>query len=415
MMLIEEIKIGRLSGNELKRYRQKKKILNLLYKNKSMSGSAISSRLGVSLPTTLSLINELVQAEVVESCGTGESSGGRKPNMFSITASSVMVIACELDQHRGKLIIYNARNQPVTPVVYFETNIDDPELEEKIHGQAMQLITANNIDPRRILGIGVTMPGLVDSASGINHTIVHPQKRNIRERLQKKFPYLVYINNDARMQAYGEYIFGLAKGHKNAIIINWSWGIGLGMILNGTLYNGSSGFAGEISHVKFVENGELCSCGKRGCLETIASAGVLVSMAQKGISTGAVTQLSNTFGKNLNELQPENIVMAAKRGDEFSISLFNKLGLALGKGLALIIQLLNPDIIVIGGIVSGAGNFVLTPIHQSVHKHCLEQISSGVKIVISENWEQSGLLGVAAMVFQELFSDATGRSKYEMV
>ena len=107
------------------------------------------------------------------------------------------------------------------------------------------------------------MPGLVDEVRGINYTIKNLKYNNVKERLENRFDKFVYVNNDARMQAYGEYIFGKAKGHSNAVIINWDLGIGMGMILNKKLYNGSTGFAGELSHTKFVDEGELCICGKQ--------------------------------------------------------------------------------------------------------------------------------------------------------
>lgn len=415
MIFTDDLKKEKLAGTELKKYRQKKKILNLLYKYDSMSASSISSRIGVSLPTATALLNELTRLKFTEQSGTGISRGGRKPNMFRLSNESIYVIACELDQYKGKITIYNAHNEHVTPIVYFETNIDDEQLVDKIVEQSELLIKDNDVDKERIFGIGLTMPGLVDEVNGINYTIKNEKFRKVHEHLKEKFPYLVYVNNDARMQAYGEYIFGKAKGHSNAVIANWSWGIGLGLILNGKLYNGSSGFAGELSHTKIVEDGELCTCGKRGCLETIASSKVLVENAKEGIQNGNVSQLTAKFKNRIQDLKPGDIVKAAKMGDEFSISLLNKLGQALGKGLSITIQLLNPDIIVLGGIISEANQFVLTPIQQAINSHCLEQISTNVKIVISENWEQSGLLGVTAMVFQELFSDLNSKIKYDFV
>ena len=415
MIFIEDGTKGNLAGNELKKYRQKKKILNLLYKHETLSGSSIGGRIGVSLPTALSLINELTKLKLIESCGTGVSKGGRKPNMFRLANDSVFVVACELDQYQGKLTIYNSHNQRVTPIVYFETSIDDQKLIDKIYEKTQKLIEENSLNEKRVYAIGLTMRGLVDEVEGINYTIKNPKFRNVKERLENKFPYLVYVNNDARMQAYGEYVFGKAKGYSNAIIANWSWGIGLGLILDGKLYNGSSGFAGEFSHIKVVEDGELCECGKRGCLQTIAASGVLIKNAVEEIESGAVTQLSRAFKDRIHDLQPEDIVKAAKMGDEFSISLLNNVGLALGKGLSVTIQLLNPDVIVLGGVISKAERFVLSPIYQSIYRHCLEQISSNVKIVISEDWEQSGLLGVTAILFQKLFSDLQSKNKYEFV
>jgi predicted NBD/HSP70 family sugar kinase len=413
MILTKGINKNKLAGNELKKYRQKKKILHLLYQFDSLSGTSISSKLGVSFPTALTLLNDLAKLNFVETFGTGVSSGGRKPNMYRLSNNSIYVIACELGRYKAKITIYNSHNQPVTSILSFETNIDDDELVEKIYINAQSLIQESNIDENRIYGVGLNMPGLIDENLGINHTIKKEEYRNVKQRLETRFGKMVYVNNDARMQAYGEYIFGSAKGHLNAVVINWNWGIGMGMILNGKLYNGSTGFAGELSHTKFVDDGDLCICGKRGCLETVASSNFLVKNAAKGIDENVVSQLTLGFKIRLHELQPEDVINAAKSGDEFAISLLNKIGLALGKGLSVTIQLLNPEIIVLGGVISQANRFVLTPIQQSLNRYCLDKISSNVKIVISENWEQAGLLGVSAMLFHHLFGDIHSELKYE--
>lgn len=405
MMLIETGRKTELSGNLLKKYRQKKKILYLLYNYGTLSGPAISKRIGVSLPTVITMLNELTEKGYIETCGTGESRGGRKPAIFGLSNNSIYIVACEIERYGAKLIIYNSHNKPVSPLVRFETNIDDPKLTDKIYKNARQLIKEHQIDEQRIFGVGVTMPGLIDEEEGINFTIKNKSYRNVKQRLEDKFNTMVYVNNDARMQAFGEYHFGAAQGHPNAIIVTWSWGVGLGVIVDGKLYNGSSGFAGEFSHIQVIEDGNLCICGKRGCLETVTSAYVLVREAINGINENKVSQLTEQFKGRTSELKPEDIIQAAKAGDEFSIHLLHQLGLALGKGLSITIQLLNPGIIVLGGPVSAANQFILTSIQQSLNKYCLEQIYTNTKIVISDIWEQSGLLGVTAMLYQKIFSD----------
>jgi N-acetylglucosamine repressor len=393
MALNGNIKNVELTGTLLKKYQQKKKILNLLYKHETLSGPIISKRIGVSLPTAISLLNELTELKYIEPRGTGESRGGRKPTLFGLANNSIFIIACEIERYRAKIIIYNSNNQAVTPLVKFETSIDDDQLVDKIYKHAKQLISENKIDENEYLGVGITMPGLIDEVQGINFTIKNKTFQNVKKRLEDKFGKLVYVNNDARMQAYGEYIFGAAKGHKNAIVVTWSYGVGLGIIIDGKLYNGANGFAGELSHIQLVEEGNLCICGKRGCLETVASAYVLEREAKRGIKENRISQLTGQFKNRPEELKPEDVISAARSGDEFSIHLLHQVGLALGKGLSVTLQLLNPDIIVLGGPVSAANQFVLTSIQQSLNKFCLEQIYANTRIVVSEIWEQSGLLG----------------------
>ena len=405
MFLNRQTDSEKIVGNEWNKYRRKKKILHLLYQHNSLTGTNIAKKIGVSFPTALVLLNELKDNSLIEVIGTGKSKGGRKPALYSLKNDSILVVACELDRYEGKITVYNSHNKNLTPIVEFKANMNDDNITQIILNKVNELLEENNIDQEKVFALGLTMPGLIDSEKGINYTIVNRKFQNIKERLEEKFDGIVYVNNDARMQAYGEYIFGKAKNHKNAIIVSWHWGLGLGMILDGNLYNGTTGFAGEFSHTRFVENGELCVCGKRGCLETVTSVSALLKNAQAGIEKGKISQLTKLFKNKIDELEPEDIIKAAKNGDEFSISLLNEVGLALGKALSVTIQLLNPDIIVLGGIISEANQYVLTPIQQSLNKYCLEQISENTKIVISEIWEQSGLLGVTAILFQKLFSD----------
>lgn len=404
-MVSDLINTKQLKGNEGNKHRRKKRILRLLYNHDSLSGPAISKRLGVSLPTTLNLLTDLKESSFIESRGIGVSKGGRKPNLYGLSNNTIFILACELGRYEARMAIYNVQNEAVSQIIVFDTNIDDHELADKIYKNSTRLLRKNKIKQDRLLGLGITMPGLVDESKGINYSIKIQEYQNIRERLEQKFQKPVYVNNDARMQAYGEYKFGAAKGKRNAIVVNWNWGIGMGMILDGRLYNGATGFAGELSHTKFENNGKLCICGKRGCLETITSVYSILKNARNGIEKGTITQLSNKFKKRLDQLKADDVITAARSGDEFSISLLHNAGLALGEGLSTTIQLLNPDVIVIGGPVARANQFVLTPIHQSLNKYCLEQILTNTKIVISENWEQSGLLGITAMLFQKLFSD----------
>lgn len=405
MILIPDAERKKLTGNALKNYRRKKKILELLYHEDALSATDIGRLIGVSVPTSISLLKELSENDLVENQGTGPSKGGRKPVVFGLKSDSIFVVSCELGRYTGKVGIFDAHNQLVSPIVKFNTSIDDEDLIEKLGTEVRKIVKEKNIDIKNIYGVGLSMPGLIDENLGINYTIKEKKLQNVAQRIREKFDKLVYVNNDARMQSYGEFIFGAAKGHQNAMVVNWNWGLGLGLILDGKLYSGATGFAGEFSHIKFVEDGDLCICGKRGCLETVSSVYVLISRAQEAVKNGKVSQLTTKFKGKENEITVDDIIQSALSGDELSIGLLNSVGAAVGKALANAIQLLNPDIIVLGGVISEAKQFILTPIQQSIQRHCLEQISGHVQIVISEDWQKSGLLGTTAMLFQKLLSN----------
>lgn len=406
IVISPEIEKEALTGNVLKNYRRKQMILDLLYHNDTLSASEIGAQIDVSLPTSLSLLKDLCDDALVEEKGTGLSKKrGRRPAVFGLKGDSIFVVACELGHYTGKIGVYDVQNQLVSPVLHFETSIDDELLVDKIWDCYSQIIQKSPIDENRIFGVGLSMPGLVNVEQGKNYTIKRPELQNVADRLRAKFNKMILVNNDGRMQGYGEFIFGAAAGHENALVLNWGWGLGVGIIIDGKIYNGATGYAGEMSHTKFVENGELCTCGKNGCLETVISSHIIAIQAARAVKEGHASQLAANFKGNEDRIQIEDVIQAANNGDELCISILNTAGRALGKALANTIQLLNPGIIVLGGIVSTANQHVLTPMQQSIEKHCLVDVSDTVHLVVSDIWEQSGLLGTTAMLFQKLFCD----------
>ncbi len=392
------------SSVELNKLTQKRTIVGLLHKDGYTSAPELSKKLKISLPNCLSILSDLIDSGFVKNIGIGESSGGRKPALYGLSENECFVIACDVARFSANMTILNCANKFVSPIVSIETHIDDNQFVEKLFNAADHLIREHQIPEEKIMGFGVDMPGLIDSKLGINYTIKKEKFQNIGVQLAQRFKKLVYIDNDARMHAYGEYCFGAAKGYENAIIIHWSWGLGLGIFVNGKLYSGNNGFAGEFSHIPIVENGDLCICGKRGCLETIASSNTIIKRIKQGISEGEISSVINQFKDSPESVSPEDVIAAARLGDEFSISILNEIGIGMGKGLSYIIQLLNPEVIVLSGPISKANQYVLSPIQQSLNRLCLEKISGNTNILISDQGDFSALLGTSEMVLRQIFA-----------
>jgi predicted NBD/HSP70 family sugar kinase len=394
-----------ISTTELNKIRQKKRILSFLHTNGHTSATELTEWLKISLPTCSGLLNDMTSSGYVKNIGIGESSGGRKPNLYGLPEDRFYVIACDFARYSANMVIFDCYNKFITPVAQIDTHIDDPQLVDKLYEAAKKLMADQGIPEEKIYGLGVDMPGLINSNDGINYTIKDKKHQNIRRDLKLKFNKLVYIDNDARMHAYGEFQFGAAKNYKDAIIIHWSWGLGLGIFVNGQLYSGKNGFAGEFSHIPMVENGELCICGKRGCLETIASSNTIMRRVKQGFEDKEVSSLINQFQNNHERVTPEDVILSARMGDEFCIAILNEIGKAMGKGLSYIIQLLNPEVIVLSGPLSKAKQYVLSPIQQSLNRLCLEKISESTPIIISDIGDQSALLGTSEMIFQKVFTE----------
>ena len=395
----------KISSTDMNKIRQKKHLLSLLRIHGSTSAPELSKWLKTSLPTCIVLLNDLIASGYVKNFGIGESSGGRKPNLYGLPEDGFYVISCDFSRFSANIAILDCYYNFSTPVLEIETHIDDPQLVDKLYDSANKLMTDYHIPVEKIFGLGVDMPGLVNSKMGINYTIKDKKRQNIGRDLRQRFKKHVYIENDARMHAYGEFYFGAAKDYKDAIIIHWSWGLGLGIFVNGQLCSGKNGFAGEFSHIPIVENGELCICGKRGCLETIASSNTIMRRVKQGIADNEISSLIRKFKDNPERVTPEDVINAARQGDEFCISILNEVGTAMGKGLSYIIQLLNPEVIVLSGPLSKAKQYILSPIQQSLNRFCLEKISESTLLLISDMGDQSALLGTSEMIFQKVFTE----------
>lgn len=394
-----------ISASEMNKFKQKRRILGLLHSQGYISAPELSKLLKISLPTSIQLLNDLIALGYVKNIGIGESSGGRKPALYGLPEDNFYVIACDFARFSASMVILDNYNRFVTPVLKIDTNMDDPDMIGKFYQSAQKLLKENQIQESKVCGIGVDMPGLIDSKTGINYTIKDKKNQGVGEALRKRFNKMVYVDNDARMHAHGEFQFGAAKDYKNAIIIHWSWGLGLGIYVNGQLYSGNNGFAGEFSHIPMVENGDLCICGKRGCLETIASSNTIMKLVRQGFERNEVSPLIYKFKEHPESVTPEDVILSARTGDEFCISILNDIGKAMGKGLSYIIQLLNPEIIVLSGPLSKARQYVLSPIQQSLNRLCLEKISVNTKLIISDRGDESALLGTSEMVLEIFFSE----------
>lgn len=370
-----------------------------------MSNAEIYQRLSVSSPTSISLINELVRDNLLERKGLGESSGGRKPELFGLKKDSLFVLGIEIGKYKTRMAIFNNYNENITGTKIFPITLSqDTSALNEVYKNASQLIRTQGIDTKKLLGIGLNTPGLVDAKEGINYTYLKNGQKSLRTLLQEKFNRPVYVENDAKAMTLAEYRFGLAQGLKDVLVIYVDWGIGLGIIQNGKLYRGANGFAGEFSHIPIVENGLLCGCGKRGCLETVASATALVNLAKEGIGEGKSAILKNMADVE-NAVDPSAIVEAASRGDQYSTRLLSEVGFNLGKGISILVQLLNPEKIIIGGKLAEANEYILTPIQQALNVYCMPQLREKTSINLSNLGQNAGILGSVAMVMEHIFDD----------
>jgi predicted NBD/HSP70 family sugar kinase len=217
--------------------------------------------------------------------------------------------------------------------------------------------------------------------------------------LQNLFNAPAYLINDTKATILGEHRFGLAQGKRHVLSINIDWGIGLGVITNGDILQGSAGFAGELGHIQMKTDGELCSCGKVGCLETLASASSLIRRAKAALADGKASMLVDV---DPDAIDIETIIANANAGDELAIDLLSDVGRALGKALSTTIHLFNPELIIINGVLAKAENAIIKPIELAIDTYCLPNYRDNLTIELSQLGEMAKFYGTQAYVIQNL-------------
>jgi len=387
---------------ELKKTAHKKHILRAIYFNGALSNSELAKSIKLSTPKINSLLVELIDDGLVEELGRGDSSGGRRPNIYGLVEDGFYVVGITINVTRTIISIFNSCNKEVSGPHYFPIKMQsDIKIFEEVNQKLEEVVRASNIAPEKILVAGIELPGLIDQKKGINKTYF-PNVENLFDELKKIFGIPVFFNHDSKVRTFAEMHFGLAKGKKNVLMLQADWGLGLGIIVNGRLYAGKSGFSGEFGHLPLADNGVLCVCGKQGCLETIVSANAIARQAREGIENGNSSLIKELVNNDLSKIEISTVIQAANSGDQFAISLFSKVGEWLGRGMAYLIQIFNPELIIIGGQVAVANQFILAPIQQAIHTFSNRDISNETEIKFSELGSKAGTMGAAAYALERI-------------
>jgi predicted NBD/HSP70 family sugar kinase len=376
-------------------------IIKQLYYNKPLSLSEVSKLSNKSLPLITKVIQQLVVEGYVIEQGLGPSTGGRRASLFLLNAERhKYIVSIAMDQFITRMMIFDLNNTSRYEISIELPLIDNPEATDQLTQFIQINLKKSGIPQKHFLGIGIGVPGFVNADLGISHSYLHTEDGSpLATYLSAKIGLPVFLDNDSSLIALAELRYGAAVGKRNVMVANIGWGTGLGMIVNGSLYRGSSGYAGEFSHIPLSKSDNLCSCGKRGCLEVETSLLVMTERANAAIASGAATsmrRLSEDKSKNIAQVFLE----AAKEHDPLAVSILSEAAFMIGKGLATLIHIMNPECIVLSGRAAVAGKVMLPPIQQALNEFCIPRIASQTTIVQSELAENAQLLAAASLVIE---------------
>ncbi|UAY57199.1 ROK family protein [Arachidicoccus terrestris] len=379
----------------------KKNIIKALFLSDGLSFSEISEQIGKSHSLTMKLVAELVEDGILIEKGLAPSSGGRRPQTHSLRPDTFYLVAVAMDQFVSRIVILDANRGAIAPVHQIELHLADNLQSLDVLTKAIQQYIAEApIDRSKILGIGIGMPGFINAEKGANFTFLGT---NVGTHIKEQTGYPTFIENDSSTIAIAEIKYGQATEEKNAMILNLSWGIGLGMILEGKLFRGNDGFAGEFSHIPLFKNGKLCSCGKTGCLETETSLSYMIKKAKSEIRSGRATYLTKIPLDDIDhEAIARQFIEAAILGDTLVIEIISSVAYNIGRGIAILMHLINPGKVILSGRMAGAGRVWLAPIQQAINEFCIPKLVSNTKIELSKLGHEAEIIGAATLVIENI-------------
>ncbi|WP_330173110.1 ROK family transcriptional regulator [Streptomyces sp. NBC_01498] len=355
----------------------------------SLTQAEIARSTGLSAATVSNIVRELREGGTVEVTPT--SAGGRRARSVSLSGDAGIVIGVDFGHTHLRVAVGNLAHQ----VLAEESEPLDVDASSAYgFGRAEELverlIEATGIGRQKVIGVGLGVPGPIDVVSGtLGSTSILPGWTGINpsEELAGRLGVPVYVDNDANLGALGELVWGSGRGVKDLAYIKVASGVGAGLVMDGQIYRGPGGTAGEIGHITLDESGPVCRCGNRGCMETFTAARYVLPL------------LRSSHGRDLTM---ERVVQLAREGDPGCRRVIADVGRHIGSGVANLCNLLNPSRVVLGGDLAEAGELVLAPIRESVARYAIPSAARQLSVLPGALGGRAEVLGALALVLSEM-------------
>ena len=392
------------SGVALKNKILKGLIFKFLDQTESASINEISKEINISVPKTTSLITELIEEGLISDYGKFESTGGRKANLYGLIGDAGFILGVDVKKYYINIGLLNFKKQLINQKSRITFKLDNTaESLNQLIQIIQNFIKEVGIKKDKILSLGINLSGRINHTKGYSYTFFHFQEEPLSEIIQEKIGIKTYLENDSRAMAFGEFCNGEVNTEKNVLFVNLDYGIGLGILIDGKVYYGKSGFSGEFGHIPFFNNEIICHCGKKGCLETEASGNALLRKFKEKIKLGSTSSVLKK-NKKVEDISLTDLILAAQNEDVLIIELLAELGENLGKGLAVLINVFNPELIIIGGTLSETGEYLKLPIKSSINKYSLSLVNADTELKLSKLGEKAGIIGACLLAKNKVLS-----------
>lgn len=396
-----------ISGVAYKNKSLKRAIISHLDASDTATVMDISRELNISVPKSASLVNELVQECLIRDYGKIDSTGGRKANVYGLVNDACYFIGVDVKKYYVNIGLLDFKKHLISVRELVPYQLENtPESLHALTAIIEDFISDFSDMRNRILGVGINLTGRINHLTGYSYSFFHFQEEPLSQIIQKEIGIPTFIENDSRSMAYGEFMNGVVRHERNVLFINIDFGLGMGILIDGSLYYGKSGFSGELGHIPFFHNEVICHCGKKGCLETETSGLALLSIVKEKIAKGSSSILTMKH-KDLDKIKLEDVIEAARKEDTLVIEVLSELGEKLGRAIAILINIFNPELVILGGKVSETGELIKLPIRSALNKYTLGLVNNDTQLKLSKLGERAGVMGGCLIARERVLSSAT--------
>jgi glucokinase-like ROK family protein len=404
---VAAINLSRTGDQSLVREINLSVIMNHLRTNAPISRAALAKTTGLNKTTVSSLVNELIERQFVEEVGLTSQNTGRPAVLLKLDPSVGYIVSCEIGVD---FILVICTDFSPKIIWRHEEQIDSTIGQHAILNRALailkQAIDVGRPECGSLLGMAVGVPGLVDQTTGA--LLFAPnlgwKDLPIRAILQESFNAPLFVDNEANIAALGEHYFGVAQGYEEVLYISAGVGLGGGIVHGGRVFSGVTGVSAEFGHMTMDPDGEICKCGNQGCWETQVSQQALFRHIWRRIDQGEISRLVEMTDGRRASLTIPLIVDAAHAGDTVALDALEIIGHHLGIGIASLVNALNPELVVFGGILSLAGEFLMPVIEKEMERRALKWNREATKLVLARHSSDACVIGGVAVVYQAILA-----------
>lgn len=395
------MRMGRTGNNKFLKQFNEISLLELIRSNKQISKADLAQITGLSPTACGIIVSNLLEKSYIREAGVGISTGGRRPTLYELTPKSYFSIGVDIDVDYIRFILMDITGQveyrDKIPSGFNQSVIESRKLVE---GKLHQIIQQQGIIEDRLLGVGISIPGMVDS---ITHEVVFApnlgwERVDLEHMMASIGSFPIYVDNEAMCSAICENWIGCCIDQKDFVCINMKSGIGSSIFAGGNLYRGCCGSAGEIGHIMVDQNGPKCACGNYGCLEALVSARSMVEKAQRLVKQGLIADFTD-----VDSITIDDIISSAKTGNEAARVILVEAAGYLGLAVANLINTINPSKIVLGKELVKFSEDILEHLKNIAYAKALKYPASRVEIITSELGEDTSALGAAIIPLKKLF------------